>query len=717
MVVASEVNKLTAVIKPFVTTLKMPSKINDDDDQEDCAIKISMKKGKAQIYNDGSNTLSVPIWGYKGEYPGPLIEISERNVVTTIEWVNEIKKEDLLEKVVQADSIQYPYPDNLTIPQNVLDTGQFGNSVMPSMPPALNEHTMGAKGEAFLSVHLHGGKTIPASDGWPESMLAPVTVNKKTEEKEEQSLLCRYENKQRAMMLWYHDHAMHTTRLNNFAGLAGLWIIRDSEEAELPLPEDELPLVIQDRNLTGFNGFEDAENAKFLHRVEHGEGPLEFFGPLTLVNGCIWPVKEVESKAYRLRILNGSNSRFYRLRFAEKLPENQGYEWIDISGAVKQIGTDCGLLNQPIDLPDNNSLTLAPAERADLIVDFSEFSGKDIVLLNTAEAPFSNGDPLSPDANGLFVDNPDSYMNGEDAWRTPYPEVMMFSVDTTVKQDYESYDFSDLQTQMQNSVLSYLREDEHIKGEDPTGNDIQEIRTVVLIEKTEIHRKPNPNPNNETYKKVVLVEWELEEIEKLEVSSEVPTILEGKRTIEITEDADPNTTKTYIVTAERFQDPVNWIVKLNSTEQWRFINLTADTHPMHVHLVQFKAVSRRRADISEVNKECTFPNGDPVNVDNNGALDIVEAVDCLSLSGTPIKIDISTAVALDENEQGFKDTIRVNPGEIVEIVAKFEGHCGRYVYHCHLLEHEDHDMMRQFIVTRDDNMGEMHMSPISVGKP
>lgn len=666
-------NKITDTILPFKTPLKIPPIIHPGS-----SLNIEVKTGHAKIYKHGAKEIHVPIWGYRGKYPGPMIEL-ERNDTVKVSWKNKISQDELLP--CKAEKVDFPNLDGTT-PQNVLDNDQVNNSQVT------------APSKAFLSVHLHGGKSIPGSDGWPESMLLPKDPNSD----DYQMTLCRYENKQRAMMLWYHDHAMHTTRLNNFVGLAGLWMIRDEEEANLSLPKEEyeLPLVIQDRNLTDFTDFSinDEVEAKFLHRVE--AGVLEFFGPLTLVNGRIWPRKKVDATAYRLRILNGSNSRFYRLHFAERLADDS-FEWITLP--IKQIGTDCGLLSGPVNLPDNG-LTIAPAERVDLIVDFSGCFGKDIVLLNSAEAPFANDPPKHPDdPNAMFPADPETHTENGDPWRTPYPEVMMFSVKDEKQCEIDSspYDFDNLTGEMLTRVESY-------ELEDPVprlpANPIE--RTVILVEKTEIHQDMNGND----VEKVVLVEWELAKKDNVPQSSTVPLILQAQREVII--DGVP-----FIVTAERFQDPVNWIVRLNDTEKWRFINLTGDTHPMHVHLVQFKAVARKEVSL---NINAASANG-CVDADD----DVVSLVDCLSANGSPIEInvtpttDAAAMAALDGNERGFKDTIRVNPGEIVEIVATFEGYCGRYVYHCHLLEHEDHDMMRQFIVARDDMMP-MHHNPISVGK-
>src|SRR5260370_23879149 len=153
---------------------------------------------------------------------------------------------------------------------------------------------------------------------------------------------------------------MGITRFNVYAGLAGLSLIRDAEEAALHLPSGpyEIPLLIQDRNLeTGPDG---SLTGRLLHKVE--DDTMEFFGPFTLVNGTIWPYLPVEARQYRFRILNGSNARFYRFCLLDA-------NGTPVHHLIKQLGTDGGLLGQPGDLPPNGP-TLAPPERAHPIADF-----------------------------------------------------------------------------------------------------------------------------------------------------------------------------------------------------------------------------------------------------------------------------------------------------------------------------------------------------------
>jgi spore coat protein A len=200
-------------------------------------------------------------------------------------------------------------------------------------------------------VHLHGGHVPPQSDGYPETTLLPG-----------QSAAYEYPNLQSPATLWYHDHALGITRLNVYMGLAGFYMIRDPAESKLNLPRGryEIPLVIQDRS------FNDDSSLEYPESWEE-----EFFGDAILVNGKVWPYLDVEPRKYRFRILNGSNSRTYKLA-------------LDSGQAFYQIGTDGGLLEEPVEV---KQITLTAGERADVIVDFSKRRGE-VHLVNSAPAPF-----------------------------------------------------------------------------------------------------------------------------------------------------------------------------------------------------------------------------------------------------------------------------------------------------------------------------------------
>jgi FtsP/CotA-like multicopper oxidase with cupredoxin domain len=249
----------------------------------------------------------------------------------------------------------------------------------------------------FSVVHLHGAMTYATSDGWTEKLTMPG-----------QQALNTYPNDQRATMLWYHDHVMGVTRFSVYAGLAGLWIVRDQRERELELPEGppfELPLLLTDRN---FDTNEDGMlNGDLLHKTD--PEVMECFSPFTAVNGTVWPHLNVEPTTYRFRLLNGSNARTYRLVLTrDGEPDHE---------RITQIGTECGLLSAPVAIPAQG-LVLASAERADLLVDFSDLaSGTELTLWNTATAPF----------DGRFVD-PATAGTANLEGLVPYPEVLRLRV-------------------------------------------------------------------------------------------------------------------------------------------------------------------------------------------------------------------------------------------------------------------------------------------------
>ena len=222
-------------------------------------------------------------------------------------------------------------------------------------------------------VHLHGGHTPAPSDGWPLDLIMPangqhgehhmsggdMALGKRT---------YTYPNTQRAATLWYHDHTMDYTAPQVYRGLFGLHIIRDDEEENLPLPQGdrEIPLVIADRAF-------DADGSFLYPAAKDGPGVESAYmegvvADVTLVNGAPWPVHEVDAVRYRFRILNASNARRYELAL-DKGP-----------ATFVQIGSDGGLLDRPV---EHKTLVIAPAERFDVIVDFSQYQpGDEVTVVN-----------------------------------------------------------------------------------------------------------------------------------------------------------------------------------------------------------------------------------------------------------------------------------------------------------------------------------------------
>lgn len=470
------------------------------------------------------------LWGYEGEYPGPTIDVEQGRPIVT-EWHNELPRRHLF----------------------AVDPHIHG-----AMPPSPEVRTV---------THLHGASTPSFSDGLPEKWITPG-----------QSVRYTYPNTQQSATLWYHDHALGITRLNLYAGLSGFYLIRDEQEKTFHLPagDYEIPLVVQDRTVN--------KQGQLIYTPTFEDGmPLppdvwgsEFFGEFPLVNGVIAPYLEVEPRPYRLRILNACNSRFVRLFL------NLAKSMLDVPQLVKfhQIGSDGGLLPAPVAM---DKVLLGPAERADMIVDFSDLAGKTVTLNNDAMAPF-------PGWSMMTVP------------RTLLPEFMQFRVTRP------------------------------LRG----------AKTIFTLPPAQPAPAPADDPS-------------------------IPV-----RDFMLTEkfDAKGHSLGMHI-NNKGYDEPVTETVRLGSAEKWRFINTTDDAHPMHLHLIQFRILERQGYDIPTM------------------------------LSKGELRL-VGMKRAPEPNEFGRKDTAIVYPGEVLTILARFEGYTGRYVYHCHMVEHEDNDMMRPYEVVAGD---------------
>ncbi len=312
-------------IPKFVDRLPIPQVLESSNQiNERRYYEIEMKQARHKLHKYFPYTT---LWGYNGMYPGPTIE-TMRDQSILVKWVNNLPKKHFL-------------PVDRTL-HGTVDTP-----------------------EVRTVVHLHGANVAPDSDGHPEAWF---TKNYEDQGSHFTNKIYKYTNHQQATTLWYHDHALGITRLNVYAGLAGFYIIRDHLEPRLKLPagEYEVPLMIQDKSFNKDGSlFYPSEPATPVPGVFPSIVPV-FLGNTILVNGKVWPYHPVEPRKYRFRMVNGSNSRTYTL----SLSTEQSFY---------QIGTDGGLLGKPVEI---RTLTLAPAERADIIIDFSAFTGQNILLKN-----------------------------------------------------------------------------------------------------------------------------------------------------------------------------------------------------------------------------------------------------------------------------------------------------------------------------------------------
>jgi spore coat protein A, manganese oxidase len=453
--------------------------------------RVAMRAISSKLHRDLRAT---GLWSYGGSVPGVMFDTRSGEGLS-VEWVNELPAKHFL-------------PIDHTL-----------HGAEKDIP------------EVRGVVHLHGGKTPPESDGYPEDWYVPG-----------QSRTYHYPNSQDPALLWYHDHTMGINRLNIYAGLFGLHVIRDKVEDDLHLPNGkyEVPLVLFDRDVR-----RDGQLSYPVSADPERPWVPEVFGETQLVNGKIFPFLEVEPRRYRFRILNAANGRFYRLSLSE-------------DAQIHQIGTDQGLLPAPLKV---TNLQLAPGERADIVVDFADHRGAKLLLRSDSFVlmQFKVGPAKVPDSSAL------------PASLRAVPRILESSA-------------------VQTRRLTL----------DETVNNVAESTGMLL-----------------------------------------------------------NNTPWHMPVTER---PV-----LGTTEIWELVNLTDDVHPIHLHMVKFQILDRRRFDAFQY------------------------------MTAQTLRF-VGPGVVADENEMGWKDTARVNPKTVTRIIVPFVGYPGRFVWHCHILEHEDNEMMRPFEV-------------------
>ena len=582
-------------LAPFVDALPLPARLVAAEHEGRPTVRI--RAGEHRFHRD---LPASTIWGFEGTFPGPTIE-AERGQPVTVEWHNELEGD---------------FPVVVTVAPEARD----GDGVPVQCLPGLSggepdRQATGLTGHTV--VHLHGGLTPASYDGWAENLFAPG-----------QPAVFHYPMGQRAALLWYHDHVMGITKLDVYAGLAGLWIVRDDRERELGLPEGppfEVPLLIQDRN------FDVDQEGRLTGRLVHKTDPevMEAFAPFTVVNGKVWPVLEVQPASYRFRVLNGSNARTYRLVLLR-----DGAPELD---RITQIGTDHGLLRAPVSVPADG-LVLSSAERADLLVDFSDLApGSELTVLNTAAAPFDGSSFPAADAEQA------ADLEG----LLPFPQVLRFRVAGRAASG--------------RALPRELATD----YEPPAAEALAGARrrAIALVER-EVEGEPN-----------MLTMRELAAVAEPD-GSPLVSVVDGGRTTH------------YRVVAAHFEDATTFFPMLGEPEVWQLINLTGDTHPIHLHLDPFQILARR-------------PLRYEIAAGGLGDRDLAATV---TLERDPHD---ELEHAIDDNERGLKDTIRVNPNELVEIAVRFTTYSGRYMYHCHILEHEDRDMMRPFVTMAPELMAFM----------
>lgn len=581
------------------------------------------------------------VWGYGAirdpgsfSYPAFTIE-AETDKPVRVKWINGL---------VDNNGRYLPHllPVDQTLHWANPPGGDSGKDMRGSDPTPYT-------GPVPIITHVHGAHVTPESDGYPEAWYLPNANNipagyatKGTHydqydrtNTEPGTAVFQYSNDQRATTLWYHDHALGMTRTNVYAGPAGFYLIRggasDEPPSFLPGPAPsrgdrpgkkyyEIPMVIQDKSFNDdgslfypadrayFEGLTTSQlQIPFIPDTACGGQPSdvspihnpEFFGNTIVVNGRTWPSLNVEPRRYRFRLLNACDSRTFILKMVKNPLVAR-----PVRPALPfwQIGSDGGFLPAPAKL---SQLLMGPAERADVIVDFSNLPiGSEVYMINEGpDEPYGGGDvdtdfaPSDPATTG---------------------QVMRFVVRPLTSCD-------------QSVPPARLR----LPKFKPLGRATR-TRKVTL---------------NELESSSVFVSRVGDNV-VLDCANGVPFGPVGAFLGTFNPDGSPNPL--------RWEDAITEKPRLGDTEIWEIHNFTEDGHPIHLHMVQFQVVDRTPMG--------SIPGG--------------------SNSRPP-----------EAWETGFKDTVIALPGEITRVKAKFDIP-GLFVWHCHILSHEDNDMMRPYEVVR-----------------
>lgn len=650
-------------------------------------------------------------------YPAYTIETFSHRPVK-VRWRNEL--------VAIDSNTGFPYPEgspSRIYLSHLLPVDQTLHWANPPMDCAMGQartDCMGRSGELYtgpvpLVTHVHGSHVEPHSDGYPEAWWLPAASNIPAGYATHGGLFDDvsggnpgnlgyadfvYRNDQPATTLWYHDHSLGMTRSNVYAGPAGFWLVRrgafdgarltgvpnsrGGKRAVLPGPAPvagqsvidlntatdlrksirEIPIAIQDRSFNSDGSLFYPANRAFFEGLGTGLvpgtpgnigagllipfipdpasdiapiwNPEAFFNTM-VVNGTTWPQFEVAPALYRLRLLNGCNSRFLWLKFS------------DPNVKVWQIGAEQGFLPAPVLMNSLNldqsgdgtgQLLMALAERADIIVDFRGLAdGTEIELLNIGpDEPFGGGIP------GEDFEPADPGTTGK---------VMRFKVDSDLLVARDSY------TSPPDQLV--------LRAEPALGALTGPTRNVSL---------------NEDMSSLICVPEDPDGNIVAVPDSTPPACINDAEPfgpkaalLGLVDNPGPGATGVALLWTDEtgVSQPVDFkmangsvrqaLVTENPTEgdieEWNIYNFTEDAHPIHLHLVRFQVTNR-------------------IGIDG-------------------VTPSIVGAAPLPW-ETGYKDTVVAYPGEVTTVRAKFDI-AGLFVWHCHIVEHEDNEMMRPYVVS------------------
>lgn len=656
------------------------------------AMNMDYKTIKQQILPPGFPPTSVYAYGdpndaYSFSYPGATILAQKTTrALAPKNTINMTNTNTLISTT--ADNLLIGSVDH-TIDGTYFGSLRYEGAGNPGLQPNVRNVT-----------HLHGNThPLEYSDGFPEAwrdnsrdvngnpnsqinkhpMLSPDTLLGDLNNPPAPYL---YRNEEEASMLWYHDHTIGMTRLNVYAGLAGAYVVRDSNEKNLttyttttppvlPSGRYEVPLILQDKDfkVTGDLAYPNRDpNVQNtvppttlttpLQAIDPTTGKLKFdaagkpiiavndatdskgiplpclspeqtAGQVMVVNGVAWPFLEVEPRKYRFRILNGSSAKTYLLHISNSSPATIIPPSVPL---LTVIGTDGGFLNSPV--ANLDSFLIAPGERYDVIVDFSNMPNAATFDLEdyTVRVPYAGQVPAGARGANLR-------------------KLMRFTVTL------------------------------------PLSN----------VPNATVDAATNLRPNNPI------------------AAYPEPVLAARKRALLLGETLDEySRTKPILGTVTGgymgMMDSITETPTAGTLEQWDLYNTTKDAHPIHLHDTVFQVVERQAFNAvidskTGVLSDICFTDADRLS---NGVI-----AKC-NYTVHPVSA-IVTPSSTSPYENGFKDTVIAPPdpsnrnqkgpnpsaqivfGMRTRIRMKFN-EIGLFVWHCHILDHEDHDMMRRMRV-------------------
>ncbi len=576
-------------------------------------------------------------------YLGPVV-VAERGVTAKPQYFNNLPVQGVVQTNMPIDmTLDWANPLGINcLPVN----GNYTNPTCGIIPYI---------GPIPIATHLHGGEVAPAFDGGPDAWFTSNNIIGPGYP----GPVYTYPNAQQESTIWFHDHALGMTRLNVYAGLAGLWPIFDPANTRIhrimpKFSKYDIPLIIQDRSFdTNCEIFYNVASNPQPNPTVHPFWIPEFIGDTIVVNGKTWPYLDVEPRQYRFRYVNGSNARFYELTFREVKVRRDGTERV-LPTALPQlaIATDDGYLENAT---GTQMIVIAPGERYEVIFDFSAFApGTIINMMNSARTPYPGGGTVVKDLTDTVM-------------RFRVNQPLSAVPDTTI---------ADGTRIRQGQILPIVNKHNPRRGSITRQLTLNEVSSGLGPLELVI--------NNSKFNKAGIL---------------------------------PGTTTPFARETE--------LPAIGDTEIWEIINISADAHPMHLHLTSFQILDRTPFRLNRwvTNYDgLLLANGiapgegppNPYNIMNlDGAIGGNPAISNF------LKLNLRRGP--EPYEMGWKDTVIAYPGEVTRIAVRWAttdapiGSTGPgvntypfnptvltngvgYVWHCHIVDHEDNEMMRNYVV-------------------